>query len=95
MLRGRHQERDCAAQNHFNDAVLSRESTLAGRQSASPLHSRSGSVYLEGTLCFDLARVLQSRSYLSFLVSPGADLMQSRFNMGKLGPALYVSPQEL
>lgn len=95
LLRFTHQERDCAAQSQFNDAVLSRESTLVGRQSASPLHSRSGSVYLEGTLCFDLARVLQNRPLLSFLTSPGADLMQSRFNMGKLGPSLYVSPQEL
>ena len=47
-----------------------------------------------GNLCIDLFKVMEKRQLASYIVNPGADLMTG-LSIGKLGGALYVSPNEL
>jgi len=61
----------------------------------SPLYSRHNSVFLKGSLCIDLFRVLEKRQLPEFIVNPGADLLDVKSSFGHLGCSLYVSTKEL
>jgi len=94
-LRLSHHDRDLVSQKHMHDVVLGREINLANEQSQSPLYSSEGSVYLQGSLCVDLFQVLEKRSLESYVVAPGADLIEVQHNLGTLGCSLYVSTKEM
>lgn len=70
------EERDIQSQKMYNDGLLVRNTSLASLQSHSPLYASNGSVYIQGTMCIELFKVMESRpSLVNFMVSPGAGLL--------------------
>ena len=77
--------------------ILARGITLQD-QTDSPMHSshqQDGSVYLKGSLCIDLFKIMEKRSLAHFIVNPGANLAEVGDMNGRLGSSLYVSTKEL
>ena len=87
-------ERDLEMQKQNHEMIFAR-GVQPNDQASSSLHSRDGSVYLKGSLCIDLFKVMDQRRLDQFMVNPSEDLMDVNSNHGQLGGQFYVSTKEL